>query len=246
MSIPRLIFQTWKSKTDLPANMKKWHDDAAIVNPGYEVILWDDDDNRRFVEEYFPWFLPTYDAFPAEIYRVDAVRPLFLYKFGGFYADLDVEFLRPFDQLGQIDKGVVLGSMGVNPNFPHSIPNAIMGSSPGEEFWLYYVGLMMEADPSRRPEYVTGPVILKNAYDAYTQRYASDEVQRVIHRVVQERHVRSDVYLLSGNIFYPLDWNDRIHDEFRQKVLKEPLTREEALNFFPGSVTVTYWTHSWE
>lgn len=250
--IPKTIFQTWKSKTEFPENFAYWSSTAKLINPGYDHVIWDDDDNRRLIADHYPWFLDTYNSFPAEIYRADAVRPFFLYHHGGFYADMDVEFLRPLDDL-MLDamSGVLLGSMGVNPAFEHSIPNATMASSPGMEFWLLTMALMMESQ-HHRPEYTTGPVMLKNAHDLYTGYYDQPAVQDRLKTVRDLMGLstteKSDIYLASGNVFFPLDWNDCIHDQFRRDLLKsgQLLDRTTALGLFPRSVTATYWTHTWE
>ena len=51
------------------------------------------------MRERYPWFLPTYDAFPLPIMRADAARAFILHAHGGVYADLDAEPLRPIDRL---------------------------------------------------------------------------------------------------------------------------------------------------
>ena len=91
--IPALIYQTWKSKTSLPENFAHWRASFARLNPGYSLLLWDDADNRQFIADHFAWFLPTYDGFPQEIFRVDAVRYFFLYLHGGIYVDLDLSLI---------------------------------------------------------------------------------------------------------------------------------------------------------
>ncbi|KAJ1562433.1 hypothetical protein HK096_009888 [Nowakowskiella sp. JEL0078] len=55
--------------------------------------LRNDDDNRKLVAEHFPWFLETYDRLPKSIHKADATRYCYMYKFGGFYADFDVEVI---------------------------------------------------------------------------------------------------------------------------------------------------------
>ena len=133
--IPALIYQTWKSKTSLPENFAHWRASFARLNPGYTLLLWDDADNRQFIADHFAWFLPTYDGFPQEIFRVDAVRYFFLYLHGGIYVDLDTQCLKPLDPLrSQAD--VVLGWLGNDPTSDQAIPNAIMLSRPRQEFWL--------------------------------------------------------------------------------------------------------------
>ena len=248
MTIPRTIFQTWKSKTDFPSKWAYWSQTARDVNPGYEYVLFDDADNRDFIAENWPWFLERYDSFPAEIYRADAVRYFYMFKNGGYYLDMDVEALRPFDEM-KVREGVVLGGMGVDPLFEHSIPNAIMASAPGEEFWLLCIALMSEV-PISRPEYTTGPVILKAAHDLYTKSYDGEDVQSRL-AVLRERMgetSKSLITLMPGHVFFPLDWNDPFHDTFRRELrdADQLLSRDDALAMFPHSTTVTYWSHSWE
>lgn len=256
MSIPKIIFQTWKSKTNIPENFAYWSVTFRTENPSYVYRLWDDNDNRAFIEQNYPWFLERYDSYPAEIFRADAVRYFFLYKFGGIYADLDTECLRPLDKLLDI-ADVVLGRMGPNADFEHSLPNAIMMSAPRQEFWLLVMSLMLDPPASfenERPEYRTGPVMLKQAHDLYTKAYRDDAVQmrianiraRLSEDAVPTTHSR--IAALPGNMLYPLDWNDKIHDRFvREPLLKGGMmSREDSLALFPNSFTVTYWSHSWE
>ena len=66
-----------------------------------------------------------------------------MHKFGGVYADLDFESIRPMDQYLE-GKQLILGRMGNNSNFRHSIPNAIMASVPGHPFWINVLGQIKE------------------------------------------------------------------------------------------------------
>ena len=257
MSIPKILFQTWKSKTDIPANFAYWSRTFRDENPAYEYRLWDDADNRAFIGEHYPWFLATYDAYPAEIYRADAVRYFFLYHFGGVYADMDTECLRPLDAMLEI-ADVVLGKMGTNPNFRHSIPNAVMLSVPRQEFWLLVMSLLVEpvAPHRQRPEHVTGPVLLKRAHRLYAGRATDAEAALRIAGVrarlpapLAPQAGPTRVAAVPGYVFFPVDWNDPIHDRlFRRPMMREGkfLDRKTSLSLFPNSTTVSYWAHSWE
>ena len=173
--ISQIIFQTWKSRKDIPPNYRYWRSTFIRKNPEFQCVLWDDNDNRAFIAESFAWFLPTYDRLPAEIFRVDAVRPFFLFLYGGVYADIDTECLRPlymFTHSGD----VILGQMGADLNAGHSIPNAIMASKPFQLFWLLVIALMIEKVEfygtngrlgKVEPEWVTGPSVLHNAFEFY-------------------------------------------------------------------------------
>jgi FkbM family methyltransferase len=168
--IPARIFQTWKSRDSVPPRLAAWSSTFRAHNPAFTYTLWDDRDNRDFIQREFPWFLNLYDRYPAEIYRADAVRYFHLYMYGGLYADMDTECLRPLDGLLNL-AGVVLGRMGQNTSFAHSVPNASMASRPRQEFWLFLIALMMlRARLNAGPEFLTGPILLKNAVDLYLAR----------------------------------------------------------------------------
>lgn len=56
-------------------------------------------DNDRLIAEHYPQFLPYFRSATPAILRVDLVRLAYLHRFGGVYADLDYEVLRPLDGL---------------------------------------------------------------------------------------------------------------------------------------------------
>ena len=76
--------------------MRQWRQNCIQLNPGWKFRLYDDDENRRLVEDAAPWFTPTFDAYPLGINRIDAVRFMYLYAHGGIYLDLDYTCVRPF------------------------------------------------------------------------------------------------------------------------------------------------------
>ncbi len=261
-SFPKLIFQTWKSKLSMPENYARWSKSLRQMNQDFEYFLWDDVDNRSFIERFYPWFLPFYDAYPREIYRADAVRYFFLYQFGGLYADMDTECLRPVGDLFR-SGDVWLVRIGNDPHFPHSIPNAIMASRPLQEFWLLVIHLMVEkakalgdsaAMVGKGPEALTGPMLLKTAYDTYIAPEQNDVrkiIQRIAARLPGERQphaMPSRVVMLEPDIWYPIDWSNMIHLRLSSEVVdfNVSLAKRTKRWLFPKSFLVTYWTHSWK
>src|SRR5579872_6289874 len=100
LMIPRKIMQTWKTSV-VP---QKWEPSVKSIKKymsGWNYTLMTDEDNRKFVQQWFPDFLPYYDKFPHNIQRADAIRPMWLYIHGGLYLDLDIELLGPLDSLFQ-------------------------------------------------------------------------------------------------------------------------------------------------
>jgi len=250
--IPARIFQTWKTKSALPHPYALWSASFAAHNPGFERVLWDDDDNARLIGEHFPWFFETYKGYPKEIYRADAVRYFFLYANGGIYADLDAECLRPLDHLlGRGD--IVLGRMGSDPDHPHAIPNAIMASKPRQEFWLLVIWLMSAmAKNQASPEYMTGPVVLKAAVDLYRAqdplwvRSVVNTITAYLSADLQPVRQRCEIALLPSREWFPIDWTDPIHQMLRRQGLGGRLLSDSDKKLlFPAASMVTYWAHGW-
>lgn len=127
-AIPHRIHQTWKTNS-VPERWRDYHVSWRRHNPSWELVLWTDADNRRLVEQHYPWFLATYDSFDRDIQRVDAAKYLILSKYGGVYADLDCECLKPIDEL--IEPGGAVFARTADG----VIECAFFASSPGHPIW---------------------------------------------------------------------------------------------------------------
>jgi len=89
---------------------------------------------------------------------------MYLHHYGGVYVDLDSESIRPIDEYLK-GKQLVLGRMGDNPNFEHSIPNAAMASVPGHPFWVEVLNyIYVYRNMNWGAELLTGPAMLFYVY----------------------------------------------------------------------------------
>jgi hypothetical protein len=260
-TIPRIIFQTWKSHHEMPDNYAYWRASFSRNNPGYRCLLWDDRDNRRFIAERFPWFLPRFDSYPREILRADIIRLFFLYSYGGFYADMDSECIRSLE--GMLKMGdVLLGRMGQDREFHHSIPNAIMASKSRQAFWLLTIAFAIErlgdlsvplAGQRSRTEWLTGPLLLKEAAQFY-MGHSEQEVRNRIAGACPELAAEvgnstfGQIRLLPRAVWYPINWNNFFHNMFRKKMFSEVgvVDNADLPVLFPEAYIVTYWTASWK
>jgi mannosyltransferase OCH1-like enzyme len=141
--IPKIIHQTWKTK-QIPKWARKWHQTWKSFHPEYQFYLWTDEENRELVKTHCPQFLDTYDSFSVHIQRVDSVRYLILYLYGGIYVDLDFECFKNMDPL-LADTDLVLS---YSSNVP-VITNAIMMSKPRHPFWLRVLKHIRRAPPKK-------------------------------------------------------------------------------------------------
>jgi inositol phosphorylceramide mannosyltransferase catalytic subunit len=100
-TIPKRIIQTGKSR-ELPLLAQAAVANLRLLHPDFEYCFFDDDDVERFIDKEFPQHRPLFDAFPFRIQKYDFFRYLAIYRFGGFYFDLDVFLAKGLhDLLGQ-------------------------------------------------------------------------------------------------------------------------------------------------
>jgi len=255
-AIPHVLFQTYLTKdpAEMPFGFPEWQATWRKHHPEWKHIMWDDAENRNFIEKHFSWFLTTYDSYLAEINRADAVRYFFLFFYGGVYADMDFEALRPLDPLvAGHDGQVLLGTLrqdasdmdgGSSRHSMHYIPNAIMASPPRHPFWLTVFSLLMRVAVNGPTEHVTGPVLLKAAVNEYR---AQQKTLQWIQRGLEHESPNAQLTLLEPHVFYPVDWTTELGQQMRKRVFvdKHLLTVEETAELFPHSYAVTYWAHSW-
>src|SRR5579862_6272363 len=98
MAIPRTLHQLWKT-ADVPTRFTMLRETWRKRNPQWEIRLWTDADLDQLVESRYPDLLGLFRGYKEPICRADLGRYLVLETFGGVYADLDCECLRPLDPL---------------------------------------------------------------------------------------------------------------------------------------------------
>jgi len=91
-TIPQRTIQTGRSRQLSPIE-RAARVNLELLHPGWDHRFFDDQDIRAFLRTEFPQYETAFDAFPRTIQRIDFFRYLAVYRFGGFYFDLDV-FLR--------------------------------------------------------------------------------------------------------------------------------------------------------
>lgn len=93
--IPKIIHYCWLSNDPIPTDMQKCIASWKKCMPDYEYIKWD---FSRFDISQSCW---VKDAFENRKYAfaADYIRLYALYTMGGIYMDMDVEVLKPFDDI---------------------------------------------------------------------------------------------------------------------------------------------------
>jgi mannosyltransferase OCH1-like enzyme len=158
MDIPRLIHQT------APTDIKKWpivwtqcRNSWVQVFPNFKYRMWNDEDIDEFVKKHFPQYYDMWKAYPRHIMRVDLVRYMILYEYGGIYADMDYEVFRDFYKDLPRDK-VSIGESPYKEN--ENLQNALMCSPPKHPFWLVVLEEAVKRRHINLVLYATGPQLI--------------------------------------------------------------------------------------
>ena len=139
MSIPPRIIQTGKTR-DLPLFAKAGATNLKLLHPDWEHVFFDDDDVLRFIAQEFPQYKTAFDSFPRSIQRFDFFRYLAVYRYGGFYFDLDVFLSKPLNDLLGHDCVFPFEELTLNPhlrtayNMDWEIGNYAFGANAGSPF----------------------------------------------------------------------------------------------------------------
>ena len=94
-NIPKKIHYCWFGRGPMNEMVQKCIDSWHRFMPDYEYILWNED---NFDVDTHPYVKEAYDA-GKYAFVSDYVRLYALYTVGGIYMDTDVEVLRPYDDL---------------------------------------------------------------------------------------------------------------------------------------------------
>jgi len=125
--IPRIIHYCWFGKKELPLLAKKCIASWKKYMPDCEIIEWNEDNFDVNMIQY------TREAYEKGKYAFvsDFARFYILYNYGGIYLDVDVELIKPLDNI--LSKKVVLGFESVGKVAAIN-PGLICASEPGVEF----------------------------------------------------------------------------------------------------------------
>lgn len=183
LRIPKRIIQTNKS-LDLPLLEKAAVANIRLLNPDYEYMFFDDQQVEEFIDKEFPEYRSVFDSFPVRIQRYDLFRYLAIYRYGGFYLDMDVflaeslshlleaECVFPFEALtinaylrGQYGMDWEVGNYAFGASAEHPFLKAIIDNCVRAQNDPHWVKEMSRGVPRVFREeyyvlYTTGPWLL--------------------------------------------------------------------------------------
>lgn len=183
--IPKILHQIWYQGFDqLPPRYKPWFQQWGELHPDWNHHCWDEQQIRSLIKEQYPGYLDLFDSYKKRIQRIDLARIFILHHYGGVYADMDTQPLKPLDSL-VLGNGTQLFFDNICPEKPFPlqlqallysngslrkgpiINNDFMGSTTGHPFWKEVMTHLKPDSPAPvgRPEILhilnaTGPLFL--------------------------------------------------------------------------------------
>jgi inositol phosphorylceramide mannosyltransferase catalytic subunit len=88
-TIPKRIIQTGETE-EQPLRNRATMSSIKLHNPDFEYVFFDNNGVEQFIDQEYPEYRPLFDSFRFPIQRYDFFRYLVVYRYGGFYFDLDV------------------------------------------------------------------------------------------------------------------------------------------------------------
>ena len=147
LSQKKIIHQIWfdfrqekdkKGPHEFPDKYVKYQKSWLDHNPDWLYVLWDDDMSNLMVKLHFPELWKVYSKYPTGIQRCDAFRYCLLYRYGGFYVDVDTKCLKPITPLfSSLKKKPIILFENSNSPFFYRLRNGnfAMYSIPKQDFW---------------------------------------------------------------------------------------------------------------
>lgn len=175
--IPHIIHQIYTNEhviTKYAAYIKSFTEQ----NPKWQYRFWTYDTGRDFLQKFHPYLLTTYDAFGNNVKKADMLRYAVIYEFGGIYADLDVQNLRPLDIVTTKFACII----PLEP-FEHSVflykmdffaTTAVLLCRPKHPFFQQLLTNLRGAAPQGGPVGTTGPLYMTNQLMIYNNLTVSD------------------------------------------------------------------------
>jgi len=221
------LHQTYKvedlTRPGTPAVYRPFQQAWRRLHPDWQYEFWTDQRIAEFVQAVHPAFQALFKSYRHQIQRVDLMRYLVLWTYGGWYIDLDFEPKQSLHELTRrYPDQVILGQEPLVQarkvyRRARCVGNAIMYSPPRHPFWRHVLDLAFQRSrlgptplPSSEVLRATGPGLLDDALRTYPNAAAQ-------------------VVVLSPDAFY-----SKVAPGFPQ----HPVNSAEV-------VAVHHWTNTW-
>ena len=246
--IPHIIHQTWMTSR-LPTRYAPWVTSWLKKNPTWQYWLWTDDDARHLVERYYKQYLAMYNGYPRNINRADVMRYFVLDKYGGVYADIDMECLRPLDDIISNHSCILSEEHKVHSYMlagrkpPPNVLNTPMACRPGHRYFRDVIAELPKWQNHSSLLEQTGPLLIDRVLRTYLRnhtRSSKDSIAVMSAEVFNPTFVQSYVRGIKARCT-KRGPTAIVEDVYVQEVCAEL----KATHFSNAPTNLSYTTHYW-
>ena len=159
----KIIHQTWKHH-NLNDKQKKLVNTWKKQYPDWEYKYWTDDMLDDYVKKEFGPVYQMWSRLTPFIKKIDCIRYMWLYTYGGIYSDFDLKSLKSFEKLLKYPDAAYIPVDNFKINWKKNKDKAspaLIASSSKHPFWLLCVRYICQYHhlPVKN---ATGPIALAN------------------------------------------------------------------------------------
>ena len=215
--IPKIIHQLWNDKFvpgPVIPHIKTW----INKHPEWNYWFWTKESQERFLRERYPEYLTIYEDYQLDIEKSDMIRFLILYEFGGVYADLDMEVVKPLDDIIKGKPCLMAAStkevaaIFLETNETYITNNALIACRPGHPLLKLVLNSFHKSEKSKTGHDVmisTGPLFLHSVVKNYIQT-KSEHMGNSVHEIspsdvlhLTTHKTLDNVYIALSDTFLP-------------------------------------------
>ena len=159
----KIIHQTWKHN-NLDTKQKKFINSWKNNFPNWEYKYWTDDLLDEYVIKEFNEVYNMWVNLNPFIKKIDCIRYMWLYTYGGIYSDLDIKCLKNFEHLLQYPNAAYIPVNDFRMNWKKNTDNAspaLIISCSNHPFWLLCIRYICSYH-HMKVKIATGPIALTN------------------------------------------------------------------------------------
>jgi hypothetical protein len=223
--IPKIIHYCWLSDDSIPDDYKRCMATWRQKLPDYEFMLWD---TKRFDINSVLW---VSQAFEVKMYACasDYIRLYAVYEHGGIYLDMDMEIIKPFDELmggslmlayeNHISRNIEAGCFGAEKGHPY-IKKCMEFIEAKPLFNPKLQAKIFDLSLSERHEFINPlimPEIMKNTAEKF---FAKDGFNFYTHDYFTAKNVMNGEIEVTENTFAIHHFAAQYHSEGWRKTRK--------------------------
>ena len=183
--IPKIIHQTYKD-TNLSDLFKQCQLQIKNVCSDFIYKFYTDDDIDSFMLDNFPDYYIPFQNLPRKIMQLDMFRYFLIYKYGGWYIDMDYYLIKKLDCNEKIILPCNNENNGGNTRF---LGNCIFGSIPNHPFWKLCIDELLKINLDK--DYSNDSLILETTGPG------------LVTRMWLKYENKNDIYIPDKILFHP-------------------------------------------